>query len=335
MARPLKIALVLAVGYGAISLGLSAVAAQGPLTLKPTMFATAPAGASEPDSITVGAGSVWVSYAGGTSADGKEPTGNSTVVRYSMTGAVQHTYSIKGSVDGLKFNPTDGTIWALQNQDANSSLSVINPATDGVAAMSYADVSQTQGYDDVVFRGKDIFLSYTNPAKPGDVTVRKVVAGTSPIQVTPIITAGTPGMNLVSGAAKMVPKVADPDSLKLAPNGDLVQTSGDRNALVFIANPGEASQKVSYLPLTGPHHVKVTGLDDSMFVTAASGRLFITETGANRVMVADLTGVTPGSLLANVGSLKALGLIDMKTGVVTPVASGLSGPHGLAFAEAP
>ncbi len=302
---------------------------------KTTVFATAPKGTSGPDSITIGAGSVWVSYAGGTTADGAEPSGNSTVVRYSMAGAVQNTYSIKGSVDGLKFNPTDGMVWALQNQDANSSLSIIDPATNAVTAKTYAVVSKTQGYDDVVFRDKDVFLSYTNPAKPDDVTVQKVVPGSSPIQVVTVITAGTPGTNMASGAGGMVPKIADPDSLKLSPAGDLVQTSGDRDTLVFIADPGEPGQKISYLPLKGPKQAKVSGLDDSLFVTASNGKLFLTDTGSNRVMSIDLTGVATGSLIASVASLKALGLINLKTGLVTPLVTGLNGPHGLAFAETP
>lgn len=327
--------------FVATALAVGVLSASGPVPAgaapkaKATVFATAPKGASGPDSITTGAGSVWVSYAGGTTADGAEPSGNSTVVRYSMTGAVQNTFVIKGSVDGLKFNPTDGTVWALQNQDANSSLSIIAPANNAVTPKAYAVVSKTQGYDDVVFRGKDVFLSYTNPAKPDDVTVQKVVEGSSPIQVVPILSAGTPGTNMVSGASGIIPKVADPDSLKLAPNGDLVQTSGDRDTLIFVANPGEPNQTVRYLPLSGPKKAKVSGLDDSLFVTAPNGKLFLTATGSNRVMSIDLSGMAAGSLIVAVGSLRALGLVDLKSGVVTPLVTGLNGPHGLAFAETP
>lgn len=309
--------------------------AQAAPKLKAKVFATAPSGAKGPDSITIGAGSVWVSYAGGTTADGSEPAGNSTVVRYSMTGVVQNTYAIKGSVDGLKFNPNDSTVWALQNQDANSSLSIINPSTNAVMAMAYAEVSKTQGYDDVVFRDKDTFLSYTNPAKPGDVTLAKVVPGTSPIQVTPILTAGAPGANLATGKTGMVPQVFDPDLLKLGPTGDLVQTSGDRNELVFVAKPGEPGQTVAYLPLIGPHKSKVAGMDDLLFLPAASGKLFITATDDNKVMVADVTGMAAGDLVASIGSLKGLAMVDMKTGVLTPLLGGLAGPHGLAFMETP
>ena len=317
---------------GAI-IAAGATAAHAVPTYTSTVFATPPSGASQPDSITTGAGSVWVSYAGGTTADGSEPSGNSTVVRYSPAGAVQNTYVIKGSVDGLKYNPNDGTIWALQNQDANSRLSIINPATNAVAPAPYAVTSASQGYDDVAFSSKGIFLSYTNPPSVTDAVIQKVVAGTSPITVTNVLTAGAPGRNIATGQSDFVLPTFDPDSLKLAPNGDLVQTSGNRDTLVFVSNPGDANQSVSYLPLTAGG-AAVSGLDDSLYLTAASGTLYLTETSGNQVLALNVQGLTPGTLLANIGSLSELAFVDQSTGNLTPFVTGLPGAHGLAFVAA-
>ena len=51
---------------------------------------------------------------------------------------VQHTYTISGLVDGLKFNPVTGVVWALQNNDANATLSIIDPTTHTVSGpLSY------------------------------------------------------------------------------------------------------------------------------------------------------------------------------------------------------
>ena len=47
---------------------------------------------------------------------------------------VQKTYSIPGLVDGLKFNPVTGMVWALQNNDGNATLSIINPTTNTVSS---------------------------------------------------------------------------------------------------------------------------------------------------------------------------------------------------------
>jgi DNA-binding beta-propeller fold protein YncE len=60
-------------------------------------------------------------------------------VQYSTSGAVQHNYTISGLVDGLKFNPVTGMVWALQNNDGNATLSIIDPITHTVSGpLSYA-----------------------------------------------------------------------------------------------------------------------------------------------------------------------------------------------------
>src|ERR1700674_4698692 len=97
-----------------------------------TTFATGTAvNATGPDSITLSRNSVWVSYTNG--ADSTGLSGSSTIVQYNLHGRVRHTYSIAGSVDGLKVDPRTGRVWALQNQDGNSTLSVINSKTHTVS----------------------------------------------------------------------------------------------------------------------------------------------------------------------------------------------------------
>ena len=70
-------------------------------------------------------------YGNGVDSTGVIP-GDSTIVQYSTNGAIEHTYQISGEVDGLKVNPVTGMVWALQNQDANATISLINPATGTV-----------------------------------------------------------------------------------------------------------------------------------------------------------------------------------------------------------
>lgn len=130
-----------------------------------SIFATAPDGASQPDSITAGNGSVWVEY--GKNADSRGAGGNSTIVQYDATGNIQNTYTIPGEADGLKFDPSTGNIWALQNQDANSTLTFINPAPQTISSplshgtpYVYGDGS-ARGFDDVAFNRGNVFLSET------------------------------------------------------------------------------------------------------------------------------------------------------------------------------
>jgi hypothetical protein len=81
-----------------------------------TTFATGTAvNATGPDSITLSRNSVWVSYTNGVDSTGL--SGSSTIVQYNLHGEVRHTYSIAGSVDGLKVDSRSGRVWALQNQD--------------------------------------------------------------------------------------------------------------------------------------------------------------------------------------------------------------------------
>jgi hypothetical protein len=64
---------------------------------------------------------------------------------------VLQTFIVSGSVDGLKVDPRAGLVWALQNQDGNSTLTLINPATAATSLFSYSVMSAARGYDDVVF----------------------------------------------------------------------------------------------------------------------------------------------------------------------------------------
>jgi hypothetical protein len=99
-----------------------------------TVFASGAAvSGTAPDSVTIGGGSVWIECGNGVDSTGVVP-GDSTIVRYSLAGAVQHVYAIE--VDGLKYNPTTGMVCALQNQDANATLALINPGTGVVTGLS-------------------------------------------------------------------------------------------------------------------------------------------------------------------------------------------------------
>lgn len=295
-----------------------------------SVFATAPAGASGPDSVTVAAGSVWVAYDGNAlSSDGSLPQGTSLVARYDpANGALQSAYSVAGDVDGLKYDAATGMMWATQNQDANSSVTLINTSSNATTPVHYAVTSSTQGIDDLVFAPQGTFLSMTNPSSPTDATLVQVVPGSSPIQVTTVATAGQAGLNIATGAQNYVPGVVNTDSLKLAPNGDLVQTTGNRDTLLFIHNAGLPGTSFSYLTLHSAAGT-VTGLDDSLYLTSSSGRIFAAASNTDQLFEIDYSGVTPGTLVASIGSLKEIGFVDPETGNVTPFVTGLSGIHGL------
>jgi hypothetical protein len=300
-----------------------------------TTFASAPSGAKAPDSITLANGHVWAAYTNG--ADSTGLSGHSTIVEYDTAGNVRHTYQINGYVDGLKLDPVTGDIWALQNQDGNSTLSIIDPATDMVSApLSYAVPSATRGYDDVVFTQGKVFESYTNPANPGDPTLVQLLNGndpTSPLTTKPILTFGTTGLNLETGKFEVVPQ-NDPDSLKLAPNGDLLLSSGSDQTIIDVHFAGTSNQSVAFTRVQGVP--AGAGLDDVIKVDASAGTFYLSDTKDNRVLAVHASGLNPFDYYASVGN--AFGEVDPLTGKFTALVFGDNAPgfqfgnsHGVEF----
>lgn len=287
----------------------------------PVVFATGAAvNSTAVDSVTYANGSLWVEYSNGAASNNY--TGSSTIVQYSTTGAVQGRQSLGGNVDGLKYNPNTGMLWALENQDGNSLLSIINPTTRGVSTFMYGapytNVSGSRGFDDVAFIGNNVYLSQTNPASPADAVVVQLNNSTP---TTPI------GFSTVQTGTGIL--ATDPDSLKSTPTGGLVLTGEGDHALTFITNPGSATQSASSVKLIGAGGATIGSPDDSIYATASSGTFYLTDTSANTVYAISATGLIPNSsLFVNVGN--EFGSVDPTTGIVTSIMTG-TGLHGLEF----
>src|SRR6202051_4917734 len=128
-----------------------------------SVFANAPNGLSAPDSIAVLGDHVFVGYGDGNAPDGSD--GKSTqIIDYSMDGKVQYSYTVKGHSDGLKVDPSTHLLWALQNEDANANLVIINPKTHQKTLYTFGPTLHGGGYDDLVFRGCKVYISASNPA---------------------------------------------------------------------------------------------------------------------------------------------------------------------------
>jgi hypothetical protein len=310
------------------------------LKTEASVFSTPPSGSKGPDSLTNSPGSVWVSYNGGTNTTGTDPNSFSTIVQYTPSGAVQQEYKIQGSVDGLRYNSFTGQVWALQNEDANPHITIISPTTGTLTAMSYAanPTSQTstpQGYDDIQFTKKGAYISETNPTVPGDTTLVKVVPGTSPVVVTPVLTSGSPGLNVNTGKTGFVPspQPVDTDSLILAPDGiTLYQTTGANRDTIAIYNT--TTNALKYLTLT-QNGQSVSAMDDTQFITSTHGILYASATtgGTGGLGEVDKFNINlpTGTLLASIGSLDEIAIVDQSTGDLTPFLTGLDGIHGLDF----
>ena len=99
--------------------------AVGPSAVAPYSFSTfamSENGYSKPDSITFSRSNIFVGYGNGGNADGSGGA-MSTIVKYKMDGTVVKTYTVVGHNDGLRYNAQTGDLWAVQNEDANATLS--------------------------------------------------------------------------------------------------------------------------------------------------------------------------------------------------------------------
>jgi hypothetical protein len=303
-------------------------------SITPTVFATGtPLSATSPDSVDFGDGSLWVSYQNG--ADTTGASGSSTVVRYDPSGAVLNTWTIAGNVDGLRVDPS-GLVWALQNNDGNSALTVINPTTNGTTPYTYGNTYTNvanRGFDDVEFLNGVAYLSETNPASGTDPVIVQLTTGlASPLQIAGILNSTFAGTNLATGTPAST-TITDSDSLILDNAGDLVLTGEADQEIVFVHNPGTAGQTESFVSLLGTNGLTISGdPDDTVFPTAANGTFYVADTGANTVYALAATGLAPGSVYIDVGD--EFGELDATTGIVTPVFTGVS-PHGVFFVATP
>ena len=297
-------------------------------------------GATAPDSITMGDNSYFVEYGNNADSTGKLPDqGASTIVQYSLTGAIEHTYKLPGSIDGLKFDPSTGQLWALKNQDANSYLYLIDPKTGSVSGkLAYGSgyvygADSSRGFDDVAFDGKKVFLSYTNPANTGDPVIEQLVNGNTPsgtLTLQSILRLGDTGTDLTTGATNQPLPVADPDSLKTLSDGSLILTSDHDASLTIVSHPGTVNQTAGFVTLPAGS----SGLDDAIVPTTKNGTVIVANGGANDVLKVDVKNLNTKDIYISVGSDNAVDQLDPTTGALTPFITGLNSPHGLAFIPA-
>lgn len=121
----------------------------------------------------------------------------------------------------------------------------------------------------------------------------------------------------------------DPDSLAITPSGGLLLDSQDTHEVVFINNPNTPSQTLDVLPIIGP--LGSTSVDDTLFAPSAGSELLVSSTGSNTVYAIQSDSFVPGGAYSASDSSNFVGMLDVNTGILTPIVSGLNNPHGEAF----
>ena len=289
---------------------------------------------TKPDSIAVLNGHVFVGYGNNVSTTGSDGK-SSTIVEYKMNGDVVTTFSVLGHNDGLRVNPQTNQLWAMQNEDANPNLVIIDPKTGTQTVYTFGPTPHGGGYDDIAFRGSDVFFSASNPANNpnfGPAVVKATISG-STVSVTEALNASAIATNIPTDSPVTL-NLQDPDSMIFDQFGDLVLDSQADGELIIVHHLGSTDQSVFRLAL----HLKgaATQVDDTIFATSTHGVILVSDrdagsTGAGIVYAITKDIFAPDA--AYTATPTSVGALDFNTGVITNVVSGMVSPHGMAFIE--
>jgi hypothetical protein len=299
------------------------------------VFASAPTGLSAPDSIAVLGDHVFVGYGDGHLPDGSDGLSNQ-IVEYRMDGSVVRTYTVVGHNDGLKVDPVTHLLWVLQNEDANSNLVIINTETHQQKLYTFGPTPHGGGYDDMVFRGCKVYISASNPKNnpnTGPAIVSAHLQGNL-VEVEPVLAGEANAIDIPTDATVPL-NLLDPDSMTLDPLGNIVLDSQGDQELIIVSNPESHNQRVLRLPLSYlasgvPTPVET---DDTAFVTSSEGFLLFADKVLNAVYKISKNAFVPGTAYTAADGGPFVGALDMTTGVITPIVSGLGNPGGLVFVD--
>jgi hypothetical protein len=325
----------LALGLG-ICLSQSAAAQVATPPYSISVFATNPAGTSQPDSIVTWRHSVIVGFGNGVAKDGSDGK-SSTIAEFDAAGQVKRTFSVLGHNDGLRVIGED-ELWALQNEDGNPNLVIIDLDSGIQTPVSLAAVNGG-GYDDIVQLNGSVYFTASNPSKNPNTDpalVRVTVSGNT-ATVTPVLPGDATATNILNGASVTL-NLQDPDSMTTDPKGQIVFVSQADAELVFVKHPGAATQSAAVLPITSTvpivNNVTFT-IDDTVFARKHSKYLLVTDLtgGAIYKIKPAHSDFERGQAYSASDTYGIVGTLNVSTGLVTPIVTGLGSARGLAFAR--
>jgi len=301
-----------------------------------SVFAGPPSnGSTAPDSIAVLGDHVFVGYGDGHLPDGSDGL-SSEIIEYRMDGTVVHIYSVPGHSDGLKVDPITHQLWALQNEDANANLVIINPETHQQKLYTFSSAAHGGGYDDLVFRGCQVYVSASNPANNPNMgpAIVSITLNGNVAEVKPVLLGNANAIDVPTDT-KIQLNLQDPDSMTLDPQGNIVLDSQGDQELIIVSNPGTPEQRALRLPLSyvTPAGLTSVEVDDTNFVTSTEGFVLFADKQLNTVFSLKKDAFVPGVAYTAADGGPFVGTLDMSTGIITPIVNGLGNPGGLVFVD--
>jgi hypothetical protein len=327
-----------AVAFLRFSMAMScAAAAQSPAAQPPyklSIFAKSANGYSQPDSIVQWRDRVIVGFQNHVAKDGSDGK-SSTLVQFSLDGHVMRTFSVPGHNDGLRVIG-ENDLWALQNEDGNPNLVVIDLESGLAKNFAFAPTVHGGGYDDIVVVNDEVFITASNPnltSLGGNVfpaLVRARLSG-SVVTVEPVLNGDANATDISTGMPVQL-NLTDPDSMTIDPRGNIVLDSQADGELVFIRHPFEEGQQVGRILIT-----KSTGgattLDDTTFAPKGNTFLLFSDVAGNTIYRLDSPpfGFEPGVAYSASDTDGFVGTLDLDNGVVTLIVTGLGSARGMLF----
>jgi hypothetical protein len=296
-----------------------------------SVFAKSAAGYSQPDSIALGRDSVFIGFQNHAAKDGSDGK-SSTIIQYSLTGAVQRTFSVLGHNDGLRLVGEDSLL-ALQNEDANPNLVIIDLQSGGQKVF-FPAAPHGGGYDDLRVVQDQIFMTASNPNLDSNgvnrfpALVRVRVAGSGLI-LDPVLMGNAAAIDIATGAPVTL-NLTDPDSLSVDQRGNLVLDSQADAQVVLIRHPLSEDQTVGLINITTA--AGKTTVDDTAFAPQGRSFMLVSDVNANTIYRLDAKfGFEPGTAYSTSDTAGIVGLLNLDNGVLTPIATGFGSTRGMVF----
>jgi hypothetical protein len=310
---------------------LVTAAASGQVTAVPpytvSVFATGVPGVYfNPDSITMLDGHIFIGFGNNAPPDGS--SGHSVIVEYDLSGNIISTYTLKGHNDGLRANFKTHLLWAMQNEDANPNLVIIDPVHHTQTLYHFGKTPHGGGYDDIAFIGDDALFSCSNPAhNPNNYpAIVKAEFRGNFINVVPVL-MGTATATDIPTDTPIGLNLQDPDSMSFDPLGDLVLDSQADGELIILHHVLQVDQSVYHLGLTLGG--TATQIDDTVYATASHGVILASDEGGDTVYAISKDVFSPGTAYSAAPTSVASN--DLDTGVLTNIVTGMVSPHGMMF----
>jgi hypothetical protein len=317
------------------SLACAAMASASPVASPPyavSVFAVSANGYSQPDSMVRWRDSIVVGFQNHVAKDGSDHK-SSTIVQYSLDGKPQRMFSVPGHNDGLRIIG-DSDLWCLQNEDANPNLVVIDLESGSQKMYTFATTPHGGGYDDMVVRNGQVYITASNPNLVGGINVfpalvRAHLSGDMVVLET-ALDGNASAIDIPTGKTITL-NLTDPDSLTMDPRGNIVLDSQADSELVFIQNVSSSQQVVGRLSLTSSG-APITA-DDTAFASAPRAFMLVSDVAGDTIYRIDSVqfGFEPGTAYSASDTAGIVGTLNLDTGVITPIVTGFGSARGVIF----